>query len=56
MASAADGAAHPAEQHQDQADHQDDNAKRPQDGDLEQEPCDQQGNTNDDQEVLLTEN
>src|SRR4051812_14298328 len=50
---AADGAPHPSEQHQDQADDEDDDAQRPEDGDLEQEPQDQQNEANDDHGVSL---
>jgi hypothetical protein len=53
--SPSDGTPHSPEQHQDQPDHQDDDAERPQDRDFEQEPGDEQGEANDDQEVLLTE-
>jgi hypothetical protein len=41
VASASDGVPHPPEQHQDQADHEDNDAERPEDGDFEQEPGDE---------------
>jgi hypothetical protein len=53
MPSAADRMAGHPEQRQDGADHHDDNADRPDDGNLRNEPDNEQDNTEDDQVRLL---